>query len=142
MKVVSTIVKIIFIINLCLLIPLAQPSVDIIAFQQTETTKLIRITQPDIKVSSDSLEGVLLNISYVDPVDHSLTEKFSGFFTKSQTIKISKPGIYEFEILTTTLSTITINGKGIFVSHLALFIVSLLAIMIVLTRDYIVNYSV
>ena len=127
----NTLFSIILLASLLLLSPLAEDPHGTTLIQNTIKSFPIEIHQPEIKISSSIAGNVTFNVTYFRPSDNFtqvlLTNGQLDNSTRHLIIEAKDPGFYIFDLISTSIGDIIIEGQGIYES--TSYIIILLSII-------------
>ncbi|MHA2030590.1 MAG: hypothetical protein ACW98K_09565 [Candidatus Kariarchaeaceae archaeon] len=95
-----------------------------------------RSDMPKIELKTSITTPIQFNLTYLEPFSQESKIVEQGNFQISIKIDIDKPGIYQFEFLSSEIAKIEIKGRGIYQESLFVFFGSLIIIAFAFSFRY------
>ena len=133
----NTLFFLLLLFSIGLIIPISEQeeSVTILADKQSEI--LYNVHSPKIVVKSDISNAIInINITKINPINGEATKEKTFEFIGSKEIEQFEPGIYKLVFISDKLVEITIRGRGIYPSVIAIFSILVLINIIFTYQRY------
>ena len=114
-------INILFISSLLLLFPLIQSNDEVTILPLSQTVFQQNVSTPSLVFSLAEKNSITMNISKFDLNDNSLDLIHENIeFDDQITINFDKPGIYFFEVESSSINTLVIASKSIYTSSIVI----------------------
>jgi hypothetical protein len=126
-----------------MLLPPLENNYSTTLFPDTPKSMIINVHTPEIKLSSDKLTTIELNVSYMDPIDNTkktITQEHFQF-TSSKTIETDDPGTYLLEFYSEVIVEVTIEGEGIYTYTIVVILSLLILDAVLISRNYLLDLN-
>ncbi|MHA2169242.1 MAG: hypothetical protein ACXAB7_05055 [Candidatus Kariarchaeaceae archaeon] len=133
---VPTLLIIFGISSIFFMAPILSSTTSVTLLPDSKKVVRYRSDMPEIVLKTNIITPVQFNLTYLKPFSQETKIIEQGSFQTSIKIDIDKPGIYQFEFLSSEIAKIEINGRGIYLESLFVFFGSIIIIASIFSFRY------